>query len=144
MTLRSVSNRRFWQTGTLQAKLAAQTQYALATGALKPIATDYQFIEHRGISFLVRILANLARKEAARKAQQKHTNKPFNPFLPYEANLYVSDISDTHLCLLNKFNVVDHHLLIVTRAFEPQENWLTLADFEALWKCMVEVNSFFF
>lgn len=142
-----MSNRRFWQAGTLQAKLAAQTQHALTTGALKSIATDYQFIEQGGVDFLVRVLANLTRKETAKKIQkqrEKASGKAFNPFLPYEEDLYVTDISETHLCLLNKFNVVDHHLLIVTRAFEAQETWLTLADFEALWKCMAEVNGFFF
>ncbi|MEO1401531.1 MAG: phosphorylase [Cyanobacteria bacterium J06635_1] len=142
-----MSNRRSWQTGTLQAKLEAQTQYALTAGALKSIATDYQFIEQDGIAFLVRVLANLARKDAAKKVQkqrEKSTGKVFNPFLPYEEDLYVTDISETHLCLLNKFNVVDHHLLIITRAFEDQETWLTLADFEALWKCMAELDGFFF
>ncbi|MEM9906597.1 MAG: phosphorylase [Cyanobacteria bacterium P01_D01_bin.44] len=142
-----MSNRLSWQPGTLQVKLEAQTQYALTTGALRSIATNYQFVEQDGIAFLVRILANLARKDAAKKVQKQQeesTGKAFNPFLPYEEDLYVTDISETHLCLLNKFNVVDHHLLIITRAFEAQETWLTLADFEALWKCMTEVDGFFF
>jgi ATP adenylyltransferase len=52
--------------------------------------------------------------------------------------LYVADASPTHVCLLNKFNVVDHHLLIVTRAFEEQETPLTRRDFEALWTCLAE------
>jgi ATP adenylyltransferase len=36
------------------------------------------------------------------------------------------------LVLLNKFNVMDHHILIVTREFELQEQLLTIADFQAL------------
>ena len=36
--------------------------------------------------------------------------------------------------------MVDNHFLIVTRAFEPQEDWLNLQDFEALAKCLGEVN----
>ncbi len=92
--------------------------------------------------FVVRILANLSRKEKARKQQGKTI--PANPFLPYEADLYVTDISETHLCLLNKFNVVDHHFLIVTREYEPQETWLTLADFEALVRCLAEVEGLAF
>ncbi|NEP19154.1 MAG: phosphorylase [Leptolyngbya sp. SIO4C1] len=142
-----MTNRRSWQAGTLPSRLAAQTDYALATGALKPIATEYEFIEQAGVSFLVRILANLARKEAAKKVQQQRehkTGQTYNPFLPYEADLYVTDISETHLCLLNKFNVVDHHMLIITRDYEPQAAWLTLADFEALWKCMAEIDGFMF
>ncbi|MGK7936388.1 MAG: DUF4922 domain-containing protein [Xenococcaceae cyanobacterium] len=129
--------------GKLWNKLVKQTQYARQCGALHSIETDYQFIEHNGISFLVRSLSNLARKEKAKK-KQTQTNRDFNPFLPYEPDLFVADISSTHLCLLNKFNVVDHHLLIVTRDFEEQENRLNLADFLALWLCMQEIDGLAF
>jgi ATP adenylyltransferase len=117
----------------------AQTKYALECGALETIATDYQFIEQNGINFLVRILASLVRKDAAKKKQ-----KDFNPFLPYEKDLYVADLSDTHVCILNKYNVVPHHLLIITRDFEEQESWLTLQDFEALWTTLAEVDGLAF
>ncbi|NEP01018.1 MAG: phosphorylase [Symploca sp. SIO2E9] len=53
-------------------------------------------------------------------------------------------MSDTHLCLLNKFNVVEHHLLIVTRAFEEQESLLTLQDFESMWACLAEFEGLVF
>jgi ATP adenylyltransferase len=127
-----------WVAGSLWQKLKTQTQYGLSTGALQPIETATEYVEAAGIRFLVRVLANLSRKEKARKQQGK--SAPSNPFLPYEQDLYVTDISSTHLCLLNKFNVVDHHFLIVTREFEPQENWLTLADFDALTRCLDEVD----
>ncbi len=127
-----------WEAGSLWQKLRAQTQHGLNTGALQSIETDAEYIEDGSIRFLVRVLANLSRKEKARKQQGK--TKPTNPFLPYEQDLYVTDISQTHLCLLNKFNVVNYHFLIVTRAYEPQENWLTLADFEALGRCLCEVD----
>ncbi len=129
--------------GSLWNKLVEQTQYARQCGALHSIETDYQFIEHNGISFLVRSLSSLARKEKAKK-KQKQTNQDFNPFLPYEPDLFVTDISSTHLCLLNKFNVVDNHLLIVTRDFEEQENRLNLADFLALWLCIQEIDGLAF
>jgi ATP adenylyltransferase len=61
-----------------------------------------------------------------------------NPFLPYDPDLYVADASDSHVCLLNKFNVVDHHLLIVTRHFEHQDTLLTHQDFAAFWRSMAE------
>jgi ATP adenylyltransferase/5',5'''-P-1,P-4-tetraphosphate phosphorylase II len=37
-----------------------------------------------------------------------------------------------HALLQNKFNVVPHHLLLITRAFEHQTEPLSAADFEAL------------
>ena len=43
--------------------------------------------------------------------------------------------------LLNKYNVVPHHLLIITRHFESQESALTQADFQALWTCLAEYDS---
>lgn len=132
------SDRKPWEPGTLWAKLKAQRHHGLLTGALQPVETTVECIESRGIRFVVRILSSLVRKEKARQQQGKST--AVNPFLPYEQDLYVTDVSETHLCLLNKFNVVDHHFLIVTRAFEPQEHWLTLADFDALVRCLEEVD----
>jgi ATP adenylyltransferase len=129
--------------GNLWNKIQQQTGYALACGALQPIDTHYEFIDQGGMRFLVRILANLARKEKASQSQQP-IGKDFNPFLPYDKDLFVANLSDTHLCLLNKYNVVDHHILIITRAFEDQDTWLTLADFEALAFCMAEIDGLAF
>ncbi|NES66357.1 MAG: phosphorylase [Okeania sp. SIO2D1] len=131
------------ESGTLWTKVKQQSDHALQCSALLSIPTDYELVEDHGITFLVRILVNLVRKEQAKKQEKKHhvtPGKEFNPFLPYEEDLFVSDISQTHLCLLNKFNVVNHHLLIVTKAFEKQESWLNLADFEALWACLREID----
>ncbi|NEQ39367.1 MAG: phosphorylase [Okeania sp. SIO3I5] len=133
--------------GSLWERLKQQTKYALECGALQPIPTEYEFVEQDNIRFLVRILSNLSRKDEARKQQEKKkvvTGKDFNPFLPYEEDLFVADISRTHLCLLNKYNVVDHHLLIVTREFEEQENLLNLQDFQALGSCMGEFEGLAF
>jgi len=133
------------QSGTLWTKVKEQTQHALASGALQPIPTECEVVEQEGIRFLVRILSNLVRKDEAKQQEKKSTSgKDFNPFLPYEENLFVTDISETHLCLLNKFNVVDFHLLIVTRAFEEQESLLTQEDFEAMWACLAEIEGLVF
>lgn len=126
---------------TLWNLATARTQQALACGALQPISTDSEWIEQGGVRFLVRILSNIARKEAAAKKQKaSSSSQPFNPFLPYDQDLFVADLSSTHVCLLNKYNVVDHHLLIITRAYEAQEDLLTLADLEALWICLNQID----
>jgi ATP adenylyltransferase len=93
-----------------------------------------------GVEFLVRIVSNLARKEQLASPAGDRSPPPRNPFLPYEPALYVADASESHVCLLNKFNVVDHHLLIVTRQFEPQLATLNRSDFHALWRCMAEYD----
>lgn len=130
--------------GRLWIRVIEQTEYALRTGALQSIPTDYEFVEHNGISFLVRTLSNLVRKDEAKQDKNTAAGKDFNPFLPYEEDLFVADISDTHLCLLNKFNVVNYHLLTITRAFEDQENWLTWRDFQAMWVTLAEINGLAF
>ncbi|MBE9215722.1 phosphorylase [Plectonema cf. radiosum LEGE 06105] len=132
--------------GILWTRVKEQTQHGLECGALQSIATDYEFVEENGVHFLVRILSNLKRKDEAKNQQDKASKKGqnFNPFLPYEEDLFVGDISETHLCLLNKYNVVDNHLLIVTREFEEQDNLLNYQDFQAMWICLAEIDGLLF
>ena len=135
------------QPGTLWSKTTERTKTARESGALKSIETEYHLIQQHDIPFVVRTLPNIVRKELAQKKQQqqeKQTGTKINPFLPYEPDLFVGDISATHLCLLNKFNVADNHLLIVTRAFESQTDLLNLADFTALWFCLQEIDGLAF
>ncbi len=121
---------------TLWPALRAQTRHALQCGALQPIETALTHLQQDGVRFAVRQVSSLARKEAARRtdastATGAKAGRP-NPFLPYEADLCVGELSPTHIALLNKYNVIDDHLLIVTRRFVPQTALLDLADFEAL------------
>ena len=102
---------------------------ALASGALQPIETRSVTLVDGGVRFLTRVAANLVRKQVAGKKR----GPGFNPFLSPEEDLLIGDISGTHYALLNKFNVIENHVLIVTRAFEEQESLLSQADFEALW-----------
>ncbi len=135
------------QPGTLWTKTKRQTKIAREGGALKSIETEYYLIEQGDIPFVVRTLSNISRKQQARRQQsqkERKTGKKINPFLPYEPDLFVGNISPTHICLLNKFNVVDNHLLIVTRAFQPQTDLLNLQDFAALWLCMQEIDGLAF
>ena len=132
--------------GTLWSKTKRQTEIARNCGALKSIETEYHLIKDN-IPFVVRTLSNLTRKQQARQQQsqqEQKTGKRVDPFLPYEPDLFVGDISSTHICLLNKFNVVDNHLLIVTRAFESQTDLLNLQDFAALWLCLQEIDGLAF
>lgn len=127
--------------GMFWSLLQRRRREALASGALQPIATTQEFVDDGGVRFVIRLVANLARKDADRVLQsEKHRSggPPPNPFLPYEPDLFVAGISETHLALLNKFNVIDHHLLLVTRRFAHQETLLDRADCQALSLCMAE------
>jgi sulfate adenylyltransferase (ADP) / ATP adenylyltransferase len=130
------------QPGTLWPALLRQTEHALRRGALRPIETTQTQIEQGGIRFLVRQVSSLARKEENRRMVPAASleSRAVNPFLPYDPDLFVADLSDTHVALLNKFNVIDHHLLIITRAFRSQDALLDLTDFAALTACMAEFD----
>lgn len=45
----------------------------------------------------------------------------------------MTHLSESHTLLLNKFNIVPHHVLVVTRDFQQQTDLLKLGDFEATW-----------
>ena len=113
----------------LWAAVRSASERARDAGALQPISTRQVYLEDGGVRFLVRVIDSLAHKPKA------HAHSA-NPFLPYDPQMYVAEISPNHIGLLNKFQVVDQHLLVVTRSFEPQESPLTLADFEALAWCL--------
>ena len=120
--------------------VVTQTERALACGALRSFDTVQSVIEDSGVRFLVRQAANLARKEEASKLAAKSTADAASawrdPFSPCEEALRVGDIGERHFLLLNKFNVLAHHLLIVTTDFEPQESLIGQEDFAALFACL--------
>lgn len=127
----------FWQ---LVLRRAARARVA---GALQPIETERVMTHDGGVPFMIRTARSLVAKALA-SGDGSGAGEGLNPFLPYDPDLFVCNVSPSHVCLLNKFNVVDHHLLIVTRHFEPQENMLTFADLEALWTCLAEVDGLAF
>lgn len=111
---------------------------------MQPIATEQTSIDDGGIRFVVRKVSSLARKELDKRQPRSEQGAPRNPFLPYEQDLFVAHVSDRHVALLNKFNVIDWHLLIVTLEFERQEMLLNLDDFAALAACLREVDGLAF
>ena len=95
-------------------------------------------LEDGDVRFVVRSVSTLARKRAA-GAIPKDGARP-NPFAPPDAALVVDDLTPTHFGVLNKYPVVAHHLLVVTREFVDQETLLDAADFAALAVCLREVD----
>jgi ATP adenylyltransferase len=130
--------------GTLRDALEKTTTAALACGALRPIETEQLLVDDSGVRFLVRVVSSLERKAADRRRLESGAPgkaKPANPFLPPESELTVTEVSPRHLAVLNKFNVLPLHLLLVTRAFEHQETLLSIDDLRALFACMAEYES---
>lgn len=109
------------------ARAAARAQ---RSGALHPLATQLEHLAEGGYRFSVRVLAGPDPKRAAGREQRRTGADPFLP--PYEPELFVAELGGTHVCLLNKYKVIDGHAVIATRAYAPQRELLDLADFHAL------------
>ncbi|HLB13570.1 MAG TPA: phosphorylase [Burkholderiales bacterium] len=117
---------------------------ALASGALRPIATEESVVEDAGVRFIVRTVSSLAQKAEAGSLATPPTTDRGNPFLPPDPALTVGEISPTHLGVLNKHPVVAHHLLVVTKRFIPQEEALDHDDFAAVATCLGEIDGLAF
>lgn len=91
--------------------------------------------------FVVRSVSSLERKTEASNATLPKDRAPPSPFSPPDPALTVGALSSTHIGVLNKYPVVAHHLLIVTRQFVPQEQLLDAADFAVLARCLGEIDA---
>ena len=118
-------------------RIVATTARASATGALVPVPTTTEIVVDGGIDFVVHMTTLQETKSRAKKDQLA---RPFNPFLPPDPELLIGTVAPKHVMVLNKFNVLPHHLLIVTRDFVPQESLLDGDDFSVLGACMSELD----
>lgn len=113
---------------------------ALQAGALGPIDTDSERVTDDGIAFVVRTISNLARKQAATRPDDG--GDPFAP--PYDPPLHVGHVPPDHVALLNKFPVIENHLLVVTRHFRDQVEPLEPEDFQALLRVLAQFDALAF
>jgi ATP adenylyltransferase len=111
------------------------TRRALANGALQPIEAQTILLDSGGVRFVVRAVSSVARKDKAR-----HAAVATDPLGDYDPALYVADLAPSHYILLNKFQVLAGHVLLVTRRLERQEGLLSVEDFAALITCLSEVD----
>lgn len=123
--------------GTLLELVERATASALASGELRPILTRSEFIEDSVVQFLVRVITD----PHGKGAPQGKAGMGASPFLAHDDALFVAVASPTHLCRLNRYPVVDRHLLIVTREYEEQDALLNERDFQALAVALREYDS---
>ncbi|KAF9356617.1 bifunctional AP-4-A phosphorylase/ADP sulfurylase [Mortierella sp. NVP85] len=64
-----------------------------------------------------------------------------NPFLPHTPALYITDASEEHKVLLNKFCIVPRHFLVVTKDFQPQTDPLSPGDLMAVWNTLMALRN---
>lgn len=133
---------------TMLARIRAASIAAREKGSLKSIETSYTVLAgtNERPAFMVRVLKSIAEKKRASTMEPTASaaEAKRNPFLPYERSMYVEDLADGHVLLLNKFNVVKNHCLVVTKKFEEQSSLLSSADFVAGCKVLGEIAGVLF
>jgi ATP adenylyltransferase len=93
------------------------------------------------IFFQIRLCPDLLNKRNETKAvvsdgtNNETSPKPpaFNPFLPFDKNLWVADLkTPSHVLIFNKYCLIPEHLLVITRDFVPQSTPFCKEDFDAV------------
>ena len=104
-----------------------RSELALRQKALEPLATSFQPLSFQGDQdFELRNLTS-----ALPKHLRQAGPKP-NPFLPWDPRLEVCAVGEHHALILNKYPVQLGHMLLVTRAWAPQTDWLQQQDWNAI------------
>jgi ATP adenylyltransferase len=123
-----------------------------ASGARLELENREEILVDGGVSFVVRVLAPRFGLAAQRAKAASHSRSgggsggaSRSPFLPpYDPGLLVGAITATHVGLINKYNLVDRHFLIVTREYEEQESALTAEDLAAARLCLDALDGLVF
>ena len=115
------------------------SKFAKESGALQPIRTDRISIIDKGVTFDIHLAQQ---SQTPFGVESANPNK--NPFLPYETDLFIKEVSNSHIMLLNKFPVIPNHVLIVTKKFEQQTSPLNQKDFNSIFTCIRDLDSFIF
>lgn len=126
----------------------SRSDRAIASGDLQPIEAEQVVIEDQGLPFIIRWVAALAAKDAAKQGATAGQPVPsgqaavtlpggprdpnFNPFLKPDPALLVGPVGDHHAAILNKFPVCRHHLVLARRTYAEQLSPLEAIDFQAL------------
>jgi|OM-RGC.v1.008416776 ATP adenylyltransferase len=108
-----------WQTAN---NIATQ---ALENNSLQPIASQLVTTYAHGVQFTYHLRNEFAEKKPHQTTQ---TN---NPFLPHEPAMFVAQCGLQHKVLLNKYPVIQPHLLVCANQFVAQNTVLNLSDFNA-------------
>lgn len=127
-------------------------EVALSSGDLYFFPSETHLKEDIGIEFEIRVCPALQKKPEQRDGQilvshesSAATTGQSDPFAPpYAPNLHVGDLAlddegDTveYVVLLNKYCVVPHHFLLVTKEFHPQTSPLLPSDVVQIYQLLL-------
>ncbi|KAI6134524.1 ATP adenylyltransferase-domain-containing protein [Pisolithus croceorrhizus] len=125
---------------------------ALSSGDLYFFQSETHLKEDIGIEFEIRVCPALQKKPEQRDGQILVSQEPSvattgqpDPFAPpYSLNLHVGDLAlddedhtAEYVVLLNKYCVVPHHFLLVTKEFRPQTSPLLPSDLVHIYQLLL-------
>lgn len=124
------------------------TQRATQSQALKKLTAGYELLpaSDNGICYILWAADPTHNKPKPAEVKDAKPKAFRNPFSKenLEQDLFVTQLHGTHNLVLNKFNVVDEHVVLPTIEFAPQEEPLNAADFRAMWTAMEGLDAFAF
>ena len=63
---------------------------------------------------------------------------------PYENGAFISQVTDSHSLIFNKFSVCERHVIVITKDFQKQIDPLDIEDFKASIITMTSMRAFMF
>ncbi|ORX82838.1 hypothetical protein BCR32DRAFT_292394 [Anaeromyces robustus] len=119
---------------SLVTKVSNIFEKSLNNGFLTFISSVEERIRINKINYQIRCIPSLKKKQNNLDKGQEVPKKKFNPFLPYDENLFVQKTPNNfHNILLNKFSVIKYHILLTTVDFQSQLDPLNAHDLESMW-----------
>ena len=125
-TLPVLTNSSNYQHFTTTLKDLVRTQF-VENPSICFIDSESETVEVDGIPFQYRLIKSLAKKPTLAGNNKGPMKDPFMP--PFEPGLFITELSDTHNLLFNKFCICKEHTLVTTKKMERQDSPLTNADF---------------
>ncbi|KAG9014184.1 bifunctional AP-4-A phosphorylase/ADP sulfurylase [Tulasnella sp. JGI-2019a] len=129
---------------TVISKLGETYDKGHASGELSFFSSTTSTHTEGGIEFEIRLCPSLANKDkpcGTENPPPKPVEKKPDPFMPpYKEGLYVGEITEddeSYVVLLNKYSVVPHHFLLVTKDFKLQTSPLTPPELTAAYKLLI-------
>jgi sulfate adenylyltransferase (ADP) / ATP adenylyltransferase len=118
-------------------------QNGVENKSILPIKTKFKIVKQEKSGFELAVY--IREKNLVEKPHlfYEKTLTKKNVFRPYEKGLLIKKLKN-HVVIFNKYPVIENHTLLITKKFEPQNNHLTLSDFESLYEYTKDLDYDYF